>query len=149
YLLAFIGMVRPHEAVPQAKAAAQRALELDDRLPEAQISLGVIHGSYDWNWPAGQRSFERAIELDADFPTGHTGLANFVQIPQGRLTEACADLRKALALDPFLPSPRAELSWLLGLLGRPDDAIRNHSETMAMHPNFAFASEMMALAYLA
>jgi adenylate cyclase len=146
FFLAFWGVVHPGEAIPKAKAAAQKALELDDHLPDAHASLGVIQCGHDWDWAAGRRSIERAMELDPDSPLVHQLYAQLVLIPQGRLSEAIAALRQTIRLDPFLPNPQATLTFLLGTLGRIDEAVKQHSVNIATNPTYFFAHGTMALA---
>ena len=147
FFLGFWGIVPPREAMPKAKAAALRALELDDRLPEAHASLGVVQASYDWNWGKGRQSIERALDLDPDFALGHQWHANMVLIPQGRVTEAITALRKTIALDPFLPSPQATLTFLLGVMGRMDEAAQQHVATIATNPTYFFSYGTLAVSY--
>src|SRR5258707_11424162 len=61
----------PREAFPKAKAAATRALALDDTLSEAHVSLASVRYLHEWDWPAAEREFKRAIELDPGNPTAH------------------------------------------------------------------------------
>jgi len=112
FFLAFWGIVHPHEAIPKAKSAAQKALELDDELPEAHVSLGWIQGCYDWDWRGAQRSVERALELDPDFANGYVAYASQVHVPKGQVAEALAALRKAIKLDPLSPYPQACVTLL-------------------------------------
>ena len=146
-LLAFWGVVRPHDAIPKAKAAAKKALELDPAIPEAHISRGVIQCSYDWNWEEGRRTLERAMEFDSDLALVHHAYANQVLLPRRRIDDAIQLQRKAIALDPFPPRPQATLTLLLGLAGRIEEAERQHAATLTTNPHFFFSHGTMALAY--
>jgi hypothetical protein len=89
--------------MPQARRAANRALQLDETLAAAHVSLGYVKALYDWDWPGAEREFKRALELspgDADvrFAYSVTYLT-----PLGRLDEALAEIQRALALDPLSP----------------------------------------------
>ena len=70
--MALIALGPPHEVMPRAREAAERALALDDRLSDAHCSLGYVNLMYDWNWSDAQRRFERAIELNANNVTALT-----------------------------------------------------------------------------
>jgi Tfp pilus assembly protein PilF len=147
YLLAFYSVIQPHEALPKAKAAAQHALAINDALPEARASLGVIQCAYDWNWDPGRRNIERALELDPDSPVINQTYANLVLGTQARLEEAIALLRKITLMDPFLPQPQASLTFLLGVAGRVGEAEKQHHITPATNPNYFFSHRMMGLVY--
>jgi adenylate cyclase len=147
FFLGYWGIVRPHEAIPKAKAAALQALELDDHLAEAHASLGVIQASFDWNWEQGRRSIEGALELDPDFALGFQAYANRVLAPPGRITDAIAALRKSISLDPFLPNPQATLTLLLGIMGRIEEAENQHIATIATNPTYFFSDATLAVAY--
>ena len=147
FLLAFWGVVAPHTAMPKAKAPALRALELDDQLPEAYASLGVIQTSYEWQWKEGERNILRALELDPDLGPGYQALASQIQLPTGRLNEAIETQRKVIALDPLSPNPQATLTFLLGLSGQIREAVAQHQSTLATNPSYFFAHSTMAIAY--
>ena len=146
-LLAFWGVVRPHDAIPKARAAAARAVELNPSIPESHISLGSIQCCYDWDWEAGARSLRTALEIDPDLSIAHHAWANLVHLPRGQLSDAIAAQQRAIALDPMLPRPQATLTFLLGLAGRISEAERQHANTLAINPNFFFSNGVMALAY--
>jgi adenylate cyclase len=148
FLLAFWGIVSPHDAIPKAKAAAQRALELDDQLAEAHASLGAIQCSYEWNWDEGQRSIERALELDPDSPIVNHTYVNQVLVPRLRVDEAINILRKTISLDPYLPHPQTSLTFLLGVARRLEEAEQQHAATVATNPHYFFAHSVMSFAYL-
>jgi serine/threonine-protein kinase len=147
YLLAFHGVVEPHAALPKAKAAAARALELDEGLPEARAALGSVQCAYEWNWEEGRRNIERALELDPDSALINQAYASQVLASEARLEEAIALFRKVTALDPFLPGPQATLTFLWGAAGRVDEAEKQHRITLATNPNYFFSHGMMAWAY--
>lgn len=147
FFLGFFGVVRPKEAIPKAKAAAGKALELDDHLAEAHASLGAIQCSLDWKWEEGRRSIERALALDPDLAIAYQTYAAQVLVPRGRLSDAVVELRKAIALDPFLPHPQAMLTLVLGMAGRIDEAVEQHRVCVATNPQYFFAHGTMSHAY--
>jgi serine/threonine-protein kinase len=148
FLLAYWGVVRPHDALPKARAAAQRALELDDWLAEAHASLGAIQCSYEWKWDEGRRSIERALELDLDSAiVNHTYVLQ-VLVPTLRIDEGIATLRKTVLLDPYMPFPQASLTYLLGIQQRLAEAEQQHAATIATNPHYFLSYSLMAQAYL-
>ncbi len=89
-----------NEAMPKARAAALKALQLDESLAEAHASLGLIAEQYDYDWQTAEREFRRAIELDPDYATGHQWYAEYLSL-QGRFDEALAESERARQLDPL------------------------------------------------
>jgi len=90
----------PREAMPKAKAAATRALEIDDGLAEAWASLAAVKWWYDWDWSGAEAAYERAIELNPNYATAHDGYAMLL-CARGRFDAAIDRGRKAADLDPL------------------------------------------------
>jgi TolB-like protein/DNA-binding winged helix-turn-helix (wHTH) protein len=99
-VMAHHGGLRPIEAMPRAKTAALRALELDNSLAEAHTSLAAIKLSYDWDYPGAESEFKRAIELDPNYATAHHWYAHYLVIA-GRFDEALSEIKLAHQLDPY------------------------------------------------
>jgi tetratricopeptide (TPR) repeat protein len=99
----------PLDAMPKAKAAAVRALELDETLAESHASLGVLKLFYDWDWPGAEKEFKRALDLNPSLVEAHLGKATYLAT-LGRFDEALAEDKLALSLDPA--SPRARVASL-------------------------------------
>jgi tetratricopeptide (TPR) repeat protein len=87
------------DSMPQAKAAALRALNIDDSLAEAHVALGIYLSVFSWNQPAAEKEFRRAIELNPNYPSAHQQLANFCLSAMGRFEESIAEGRRAEELD--------------------------------------------------
>jgi len=100
----------PLEVMPQAKAAAVKAITLDDTLAEAHASLGYVSLMFDWDWSRAEREFRRALELNPSLPQAHAGLADYLLFKLGRSDEAIQERQRAYELDPLLP--RSGLAWL-------------------------------------
>ena len=98
--MAHHGGLPPNEAMPKAKAAALKALDLDDSLAEAHASLALIKLSYDWDYPGAEMEFKRAIELDPNYPTAHHWYAHYLVVA-GRFDEALNEIQLAHQLDPY------------------------------------------------
>ena len=86
--------------MPKARAAAERALAIEDKLGEAHASLGMMNNVYEWNFPAAEREFRRALDLDPGYATAHLFYGVFLSA-QGRLKEAQSQLDQAAELDPL------------------------------------------------
>jgi TolB-like protein/DNA-binding winged helix-turn-helix (wHTH) protein/Flp pilus assembly protein TadD len=135
------------EALPRAKAAAQRALELDDTLSEAHTSLAFCLEGFDWNWNAADKEFRRAIELNPGYATAHHWYAWHLGL-MGRNDEAIAEMKKAENLDPLSLIINADLAELLLITHHPDESIEQSRKTIEMEPHFALAHNQLAQAYL-
>ena len=135
------------EAMPRAKAAAMKALELDDNLGEAHASLAFCLDGFDWNFEAADREFRRAIELNPGYATAHHWYSWHLSL-LGRNSEAIAEMRKAENLDPLSLIINADLAELLLIAHFPDESIEQSRKTIEMDPDFAFAHNQLAQAYL-
>ncbi len=116
-VLAFYDHLPPGEAYPRAKAAAERAIALDPLLAQAHASLGYVALYYDWNWPAAERSLNRAVELNPGYSVGHQWLANYY-VARGRFDEAERAMRRAREIDPLSLIASAALGWVQYLPAR-------------------------------
>ena len=137
----------PKEALPRAKAAAIKALELDGALGEAHNSLAFCLDGFDWDFPSAGKEFQRAIELNPGYATAHHWYAWHLSL-LGRYDEAIAEMRKAENLDPLSLIINADLAELLLLAHSYDESIRQSRKTIEMDPNFALAHNQLGQAYL-
>ena len=137
----------PKEALPKAKAAAIKALELDSTLGEAHNSLAFVLDGFDWDLDAGGKEFRRAIDLNPSYATAHHWFAWHLSL-LGRYDEAIAEMRKAESLDPLSLIINADLAELLVLAHSYDESIRQSNKTIEMDPNFAMAHNQLAQGYL-
>jgi tetratricopeptide (TPR) repeat protein len=101
--LGVFGWSEARQAMPQARQAANHALKLDETLAAAHVSLGYVKALYDWDWPGAEREFQRALELSPGDADVHFAYSVTYLTPLGRLDEALAEIRRALALDPLSP----------------------------------------------
>ena len=137
----------PKEALPKAKAAAIKALELDSTLGEAHNSLAFCLDGFDWDFDAAGKEFQRAIELNPSYATAHHWYAWHLSL-LGRYDEAIAEMRKAENLDPLSLIINADLAELLVLAHSYEESIQQSRKTIEMDPNFALAHNQLAQAYL-
>jgi serine/threonine-protein kinase len=121
------------EGLDRAKSYAIQALELDDTLAEAHTSLAWCQFIYDWDWPAADRSFRRAIEIDPRYATARQWHA-FLLASQGRLDAAIAEGHRALSLDTTSVSVRRSVGWLYYYSRHWADARHHMTRAIAMNP---------------
>src|SRR5262249_39633328 len=98
------------EAMQRARAAAQKALELDETLAEAHIALANVKYSYDWEWGEAERAFKRAIELNPSYASAHNQYGLFLT-SMGRFAESRAEMDRARELDPLSPFIHVGTVW--------------------------------------
>ncbi len=130
------GIMAPREAFPRAKAAAAKAIALDNTLGEAHISLAWCLDGFDWDWQAAGREFERGIELSPSYATGHHWYGWHLAT-LGRHGEAVAELEKAESFDPLSLIIGADLAEELLIARRYDEAGKQCRKTMNLDPSFA------------
>jgi TolB-like protein/DNA-binding winged helix-turn-helix (wHTH) protein len=112
----------PLEVMPKAKAAAAKAIELDDSLAEAHASLGNVKLAFDWDWPGAEREFRRALELNPNLAQGHAGYAHYF-LAVRRSDEAIKELDRVEKIDPLFPQSHMALPLLLFFARRYEKAI--------------------------
>jgi TolB-like protein/DNA-binding winged helix-turn-helix (wHTH) protein/Tfp pilus assembly protein PilF len=135
------------EALPKAKAAAIKALELDSALGEAHNSLAFCLDGFDWDFDSAGKEFRRAIELNPGYATAHHWYAWHLSL-LGRYDEAIEEMRKAENLDPLSLIINSDLAEILVLAHAYDESIRQSRKTIEMDPNFALAHNQLGQAYL-
>lgn len=146
-VLALSGESPATEALPQTKAAAQKAVEIDDALAEAHAALGLVIYWYDWDFAEAENQFNRAVELDPNSADTHQAYANLLSYT-GRHAEALAEIKRARELDPLNVRTGALEGSILINAGRPDDALAKLQKTLELEPNYWFASQYVASAYI-
>jgi len=126
-----------HNAVfPDARVAAQKALDLDDGLAEAHTSLAAVKVYLDWDWAGAEREFKRALELNPNDPQAHHWYGNMLLLPLGRHAEAIREMRRALELDPFSLILTADLGCAYYFARRYDTAFEQYRKVQAIDPDF-------------
>ena len=145
--LGFYNYVAPADSFPKAKAAARRALEIDESLAVARASLGYALLYYDWDWEGAAHEFRRAIELDPDYPTAHQFYANLL-ITTRSFDEAIAEMRRGLELDPLSMIISASIGYGYHMAQRYDEAKSQLFKTLEMDPGFVPAHLFLGYVYL-
>ena len=128
-----MGYVPPAEAAPKAKAAALKAVELDDTLADAHYALAIVYTWADWNWPAAESEFRRAIELRPGFADAHAYYAHLLNTLH-RPDEAMVEARRSLELDPFNGLFQSLFGWDLTFVRRFDEAIAQCDAALVTNP---------------
>ena len=137
----------PKEAFPEAKAAAQKALEIDPTLAEAHTFLAYALVIYDWNWTEGERSFKRAIELDPNNSAAHFRYGQIYLMPTGRLDKGIAEIKQGLELEPLDINMGGTLAWAFMIAVRNDKGLEQARTTYEIEPNHPIGRWILMQAY--
>ncbi len=129
------GYMRPREAWPKVKEAALKAIELDDTLADPHHALATYSFYYDWDWPAAEREFKRAIELNPNLPEVRHSYS-FYLTTMGRPNEAMAESKRAEELDPLNLAGMTVVAVPLLVAHRYDEAIEQLQKPLEMDPSF-------------
>ena len=135
----------PMDAMPKAKAAATKAIELDETLAEPHSSLGTLKLFYDWDWPGAEKEFQRAIQLNPSLVEAHLGYATYLST-LGRFDDALAEDNLAVSLDPASPRARAAALSHTYLAHRFDQAADQCRNVIELTPNLGTAHAILGLA---
>jgi DNA-binding winged helix-turn-helix (wHTH) protein/TolB-like protein len=134
------------EDFAQAKAAAQKAIELDPTLAGPHCSLGLIAMNFDWDWAGAEREYRKAIELNPNYATAHHWYAEFL-ITQGRVDESLVEIKRAHELDPLSSIINTDTGKILYYSRRYDEAIDQLHKTMVIDPDFMPAHQWLGQVY--
>jgi len=145
-LLGNLGVVELNVAVSSAKAAAQKALELDDKLAEAHASLGIASLYDHLNWRQAEQELKLAIELNPNYASAYQWYASTLAV-MGRPDDLVRNAERAQILDPLSPIINAYLGRAYYLARRYDEAIRQCRKTLELNSQFPPAHLFLGLAY--
>jgi len=145
-VLGNFSFLSPEAAYPKAKAAAVKALEIDDTLPEAHTSLAWVKTQYDWDWAGAERKFKQAIALNPDYTPAHYWYALFLSA-MGRHDEAIAQAGHAHEIEPLSLLPNTALGWTFYFARQYVDAAEQWRRTVEMEPNFSWVRSLLGSAY--
>jgi len=129
----------PGDCYPKAKAAAKKALELDETLAEAHTTLALAIWYYDFDFKQANREFQRAIELNPNYATGHQQYGNNTLSALGRFDDAIAEGKRAVELDPLSLVINADLGMNYYYARHHDEAIEQLRKTLEMDPGYYYA----------
>ena len=145
-LLGVYGYLSPQQAFPKAKIQATKALEIDDTLGEAHASLAWAEMVYDWDWSGAERHFQRAIDLNPGYATGHHWYSAFLSATR-RNDEAITEIERAWELDPLSPTINAIRAAAFHYARRYDQAIERGHRALDIYPKFALTHFWLGQAY--
>jgi serine/threonine-protein kinase len=134
------------EALPKARAAAQKAVELDDQLAEAHLAVAPLLFYADYDWPAAEKAFQRALELKPNLALAHDTYGYFLD-SLGRFAEAEAEHNRAIDLEPLTPLFVCDLAWSYYYQRRYDQGIQQANRALELDPNFVYGHYVLGWAY--
>jgi serine/threonine-protein kinase len=135
------------EALPKAKTAAERALEIDESLAEAHTSLAWVSMIYDWDWTAAEKEYKRAIELNPNYATAHHWYSFYLMI-MGRRDESIDEARLAVAIDPLSLQINNQMASMLHLAGQYTQAVEEFKKIIEMNPSYVLAHNELGHTYV-
>ena len=145
-LLANYSDSTPQEAYSKARAATTKALKLNDRLAETHTALAYIKAGYDWDFAGAEREYQRALELNPNYPTAQNWYAEFLGL-MGRSTESITGMRRALELEPLSLMINVELGDMLLFAHQYDQAIEQYRKTLDLDSSFVRAHIQLGQVY--
>jgi TolB-like protein/Tfp pilus assembly protein PilF len=140
------GILPPCEGYPKAEAAAKKALALDPSLAEAYASLGLVLEGYYWDWPAAERAFQQALELNPGYATGHHWYALLLSL-LGRRDEAFSEIHRALELDSLSLIINTDAGWIYYFAREFDRAVEQLLKVLDLEPGFVQAHTSLGHVY--
>lgn len=146
-LLSFFTLAAPNDAFPKARAAAEKALALDNTLAEAYTALGQVKSFYEWDWNGAEEQFQKGISLDPNYPLLHHW-RSLNLMATGRSDEARTAMQRALELDPLLTISNVNLGRIDYYDGKYDEAIKQYQRALELDDNFMRTHLRLSLAYV-
>jgi serine/threonine protein kinase len=137
----------PKEVFPRAKAAAEKSLEMDSQLAEAHCALGWVRMCYDWDWPAAEKEFKQALDLNPGYSYAHLSYSLFLAAIK-KHNESIKEAKKALELDPLTLWSIMNLGLRYYYARRFDEALEQVQKTLEMQPNSVLGNFYTAFMYL-
>lgn len=145
-LLCEYSELSPKDSYPKARAAARKALELDDTLGEAHASLAYSLINYDWDSRSAEREYQRAIQLNPNYATAHQWYAECLSILE-RHVEAMAEIKKAQQLDPLSLIINQGVGGKFLYARRYDEALAQFQRTVELYPHFPPTHQRLGWCY--
>jgi TolB-like protein/Flp pilus assembly protein TadD len=142
-----IAILSPDEAMPKAKSAALKALQVDDSLSEAHASLAFVELYYEWNWAGAEKSFRRAIELNPNYAPAYQWYSHLL-MSGGRTSDAIVAAKRAAEIDPLSLPAVLNVGWQYHWAREYDSAVEQLRRVLQINPNFEQAHWALGLAYV-
>lgn len=145
-LFGFFGIQPAKEVMPKAEEFARKALELDNTVAEAHVSLAGVFKSYYWDWASAEKEYRRALELNPNYSTARRWYAGFL-MNVGRIEDSIAEMNRALEIDPLSLTINMEMAWVYYMARDYNRAVEQALATIDMEPQFSAANHVLGLAY--
>jgi len=142
-----IAILSPDEAMPKAKSAALKALEVDDSLSEAHASLAFVELYYEWDWVGAEKSFRRAIELNPNYAPAYQWYSHLL-MSGGRTSDAISAAKRAAEIDPLSLPAVMNVGWQYYWARQYDSAVEQLRRVLQINPNFEQAHWALGLAHV-
>jgi tetratricopeptide (TPR) repeat protein len=136
------------QAMEDARAAATKAVELDDNLSDGHAALAYVSATYDWNWAVAEREYQRALELNPNNATAHQWYSTLLCF-LGRWDQSIAEAKAAQSLDPLSPIVQEMVAYPFYYSHRYDKAMAVSKRVLAAHPDFAISHLRLGREYAA
>ena len=143
----FYGFLPMAESYSKARAAAEKALKIDDRIGDAHVSMAKILSDYYWDWDLAEMHYKRAVELIPNDSSAHSAYSQYLA-RTGRFEEAIQEAERALALDPTSRLGNHSKAFAYYFAGRYEDSIEQSQKTLELHPNLPVAHLLRGLTFV-
>jgi Tfp pilus assembly protein PilF len=147
-VLPFYSFARPMDTFPKGKAAANKALQIDETNAEAHASLAGYLQDYDWNYQEAEKELKRAIALNPNYAIAHQWYSELLVCCLNRPQESLVEIKRAVALDPLSMTSNSLLGVTYRRIGKPDEAINQLKKSMELDPDFARVYYALAQTYV-
>ena len=145
-LVANLNLITPSEGAAKAKDAILKAIEVDDNIAEAHLSLAYLRACSEWDWVGAEKEFRRSIELSPNHAEAHQFYSIYLRL-QGRFEEGLAEIRRAQELDPVSANISVSLGSLFFFARQYDEAVAQLRKTIELDPTFVMAHLYLGLAF--
>jgi tetratricopeptide (TPR) repeat protein len=132
--------MRARDAVAKARAAAEKAIQLNPGAVDGYLARGFVRGTCEHDWRGAADDFDHALQLNPNSPSAHYRRAVWYLVPVGRIEEAVTETQRALELDPLSAPGRFVEAWILHVAGRGQAAVEHTRVALEMFPNSIFGS---------
>lgn len=145
-LAEYYAAATPNESPSKAKAAANNAGVIDDKLAEAHVGLAYAQAFYDWDWASAEQSFKRALELNPNHATAHQWYADYLSV-MGRFDESLEHIERAIEIDPLSPIIATSLAGFYYTGRQSDRLIEQAKKVIELDPDFAYGYFYLGFGY--
>jgi TolB-like protein/class 3 adenylate cyclase len=145
-LFAFYSILPPHEVVPKAKQAAERAIQSNPARVEPYALLAFITTFYDWNWTEAKKQFEKAIAINPNYAPAHYWYSNYLSWVQRDYSHSAEEAFKAIDLEPLISHSHATLSSVYLCSGKFEEACKSGQTAIELDANYFLSYSCLSMA---